>query len=442
MSKPPLILTCLWASCFAVTSWCQEFAHRLYSTHVGRNFSIVSEVSQPGPYVGQQFSVVYSLRAPISPRAVDVEPQEYAGFWTETIPLPEETHYFTRIVNGKPAYEFMLRQVVAYPLAEGDLLFPPVGVKIKIGGDLTAGKPNWDIVAQSDPVPIRVRPIPSSPWAGKGSPFVGSIHGRFSETDTTDGHEILLEVQGTANLAFFNPQEWFRQTGGRHLPPRLVSAENDVQIRDIGGKRVLTLAQRQRWSIRLFPEGEKPLRIEDMVLPVFQAADGAWRMVRIAGPSLKSSAFDSFTQGLVSSSSDVSSQRSATPWLRSIWHILALVLLGASSLGLARLWWVRRKGAYSGAWVHSSLAILEKQHRAAPRSFLETAHRILERYAAERRLTPMVGNQDTAFDRCWTQIEKTRFTSSEISSKERTRILHSIRLILQGAGDPGQPKAD
>src|SRR2546427_1604635 len=97
--------------------------------------------------LGQQFSIVYSLVAQRYPTAVDVQPQQFSGFWTEIVTLPQEPRTIMRLVAGKPTHEFLLRQVIAYPVEEGKLVLPPLAVKIMITGALAPGATNWDLEA-------------------------------------------------------------------------------------------------------------------------------------------------------------------------------------------------------------------------------------------------------------------------------------------------------
>src|SRR2546427_5236076 len=51
--------------------------------------------------LGQQFSIVYSLVAQRYPTAVDVQPQQFSGFWTEIVTLPQEPRTIMRLVDRK-----------------------------------------------------------------------------------------------------------------------------------------------------------------------------------------------------------------------------------------------------------------------------------------------------------------------------------------------------
>src|SRR5688572_13606883 len=180
--------------CFALmaSTLAVSFAPQLYSqeqdgiftTQISPNLSIVREINPANPYAGQQFSIIYSLYAFQFPVAVDIEPQQYSHFWTEIIPLTEQTRTITRIIHGRARHEFLLRQVVAYPLSTGILELPPLALKVKMTGNLAAGSENWDLIAQSKADFIRVRPLPPHQESTTGVPFTGSMSGQWSEVPT------------------------------------------------------------------------------------------------------------------------------------------------------------------------------------------------------------------------------------------------------------------
>src|SRR5688500_10960583 len=158
----------------------------ILTMQISPNLSIVREINPANPYAGQQFTIIYSLHAFQFPVAVDIEPQQYSHFWTEIVPLTAQTRTITRIINGRQRHEFLLRQVVAYPLSTGILELPPLALKIKMTGNLAAGSENWDLIAQSKADFIRVRPLPPQQESTTGVRFTGSMSGQWSEVPT--GH--------------------------------------------------------------------------------------------------------------------------------------------------------------------------------------------------------------------------------------------------------------
>jgi len=188
----------------AIPMVAMEDQGRMLRTPIAPGLTISTDISASSPYLGQQFSIVYSLVAQRYPTAVDVQPQQFSGFWTEVVPLPQETRTITRLVGGRPTHEFLLRQVIAYAMEEGDLLLPPLAVKIMITGALAPGSTNWDVEAASKPVPIRVLPLPDNPEPDQHSLLVGTLEGRLKPAERGEGMESFLELQGTAISLFFS----------------------------------------------------------------------------------------------------------------------------------------------------------------------------------------------------------------------------------------------
>jgi hypothetical protein len=402
------------------------------TTQISPSLSIVREINPANPYAGQQFSIIYSLYAFQFPVAVDIEPQQYSHFWTEIIPLTAQTRTITRIINGRPRHEFLLRQVVAYPLSTGILELPPLALKIKMTGSLAAGSENWDLIAQSKADFIRVRPLPPQLQSVSGTPFTGSMSGQWSEIQTGAGHEVQLQLRGNANLAFFRPQDWVRSRGGFYHSPRLVDAESEIQTRDLGGNRQLAVVHSQRWSIRVFPSGQGPVQMEDLVIPLFEPESATWSAVRMPGfPLRASSAGVDHVGEKVQSVDEPHFLARYMPW------VFGLGAVGALILWRVRKIWVGKEGSRFQSWANRQLAILRKQAGKAPRSFIETAHRVLERYSDEQNLR--LRHENTAFQQCWSRVERNRFVAEDPSLEEQARLLEDIQALLNThpSRDPG-----
>lgn len=421
------------AMSFAPQLYAQE-QNGILTTQISPNLSIVREINPANPYAGQQFSIIYSLYAFQFPVAVDIEPQQYSHFWTEIIPLTGQTRTLTRIIHGRARHEFLLRQVVAYPLSTGLLELPPLALKIKMTGNLAAGSENWDLIAQSKADFIRVRPLPPRQESTTGAPFTGSMSGQWSEVPTGPGHEVQLQIRGNANLAFFRPQDWVRSRGGFYYSPRLVNAESEIQTRDLGGNRQLSVVHNQRWSIRVFPSGQAPVQMEDLVIPLFEPESGTWSALRIPGFPLRAA---------VAGVEDHVEEKTQRVGERHFVARYAPWVVGLGALGALILWRVRKiwwgkEGSRFHTWANRELGILRKQSGKAPRSFIETAHRVLQRYADEQNIRP--GHEDTAFQQCWSRVERNRFVAEDPSSEEQARLLEAIQTLLaEGSASTTHP---
>ncbi len=261
---------------------------RLFVTPISNSLEIVTQVSSTSPFVGQQHSIIYSLRTLQAPSAVDLDPQQYSGFWTEPAQLSEQRQSIGRLQNGRQASEYLLRQVIAFPLWPGSLALPPLRVKIKNPDSRTSGE-EWDTIGTSNPVPILAKSLTPVPDHGQVLPLVGVLEGSLTPEGSGERSYLLLELKGTANLALFQPKEWLKASPDVRWSIRLKDWDDTVQTRDTGGHRQLSLLQWRRWEIR--PAGSAgTVHLEDLVIPVFQPVENRWITVRIRGCDIKARA--------------------------------------------------------------------------------------------------------------------------------------------------------
>ncbi len=381
-------------------SW--EDQGRAFIAQIAPGLKIRTEVSSHSPHVGQQFSILYSLVTQRYPTAIDIEPQQYSGFWTEIVPLAEQTRTITRLLDGRPTHEFTLRQIIASPMEEGALGLPPLSVKIMMGGPAAAGAPRWDVVASSESVSLTVLPLPAPEAGAARSLLVGTLEGRLAESKGSQGREVILDLQGTANLAFFQPLDWFRGTGVTFLAPRLVQAESFVETWDTGHRRRLTMQQHHRWAIWTIPQDGAARRVEDLQIPVFDPGRGTWANVRIPGIDVRAPSNTTRAPSPeLTSSSEPWSGGFLGRYRRSLWAgvVLALVSLGVWFL------WKRKTEPVPHPWMGSSL------------------------YADENHLIPGSGDKDSPFDQCWFEVERFRFSGGEPPSEVRHRILQLLYAV-------------
>jgi hypothetical protein len=247
-------------------------------TNVGKGFAIVTEVSNMTPYAGEQFTVAYRLRAARPPVAVDIDPQQFTGFWTE--PTGSAEPAAATQGHAPSESEYLLREIIAYPLLSGELKLPALRLKIKAAGVPSRSDEDWDLICLSEPVSIRVLPLPNE--RDSLIPLVGSLEGRFLSDEPSRG-EALLELQGTSNLALFDPARWIRVADPIAIVVRPVDDEKMVQTIEIGGKRRIRLLQRRRWSLRPAVPRNQDTRVDGFRVELFTPENGKWSTKTIAG---------------------------------------------------------------------------------------------------------------------------------------------------------------
>jgi hypothetical protein len=238
------------------------------STRIAPDLVLVTEFSVKEPLVGQQVAVLYRLRATPPPAAVDIDPQQFSGFWTEIAPLADTGR--SRSPDGGASVEFLLRQVIVFPLYAGDLQLPPLRIKVKRNTSVASRADDWDIIGSSSPVLLRVRDLPAVNALQHRWPLVGAVSGTLQEQRISGAPRTILELKGTAHLALFDPLEWLHD---RRIQARTIEWESSVQTLDMHGKRVVTLIQRRRWAL--------DPGVKEISLPVFQPESQSFTPLRL-----------------------------------------------------------------------------------------------------------------------------------------------------------------
>lgn len=385
-------------------------------TAIASELAIVTEVGTLNPYVGQQFSVIYWLRARRAPAAVDVDPQQFPGFWSEMVPISPESGPVLRSTESYS--EYLLRQVAAFPLIEGTAQLPPLALKIRLGTARPAASAGWDIIARSQTVPLQVRALPGRVGPPGAMPLVGEVQGSISVEAVGSEHRAILEVDGTANLWLFRPEEWLDAPPGMRLRCRLLSSDRIPQILDTGGRRRLTLRARQRWSLECESGATGDLRLK-----VFEPRSAAWSEVRIAGAVVPQ------RRARPPAASHSLPVEAAVPGPRPRWALPAL----AAGVTLVLFLGLRhaRKLARAGMGGGVDFAALERKMRQSPFAFLDAVRREIDRHARRRMRRHDLGARDTLLDECWRSVERYRFAGEAPPIEARIELLQRLRLAVQ-----------
>jgi len=251
-------------------------------TPIAEDMAIVTEISHASPCVGQQFNVIYWLRARRSPAAIDIDPQQFPSFWSEVVPVPPESQSRSRMSQGQ--VEFLLRQVIAFPLVHGDLELPLISLKIKRARGIASRGAEWDVRGTSKPVWLKIRAVPGRGPQQDTVPLVGDVKGSMILGGAESEFHATLELEGTANLALLQPAIRLADAPDVLLSTSLIDAERLARTVDTAGSRVLQLLMRYRWGIRVAARRrERAPRLEDLMLPVYDPDNARWREIRIPG---------------------------------------------------------------------------------------------------------------------------------------------------------------
>jgi hypothetical protein len=256
-------------------------------TDLAPGISVIVDVSEIQPWVGQQFGIVYRLRLRVPVSAVDVDPQSFTGLWTHTIPIPEGGE------SGRTGSdEFLLRQLVAWPLAPGPFQIPPLRVRIQTAGGASSG-----LQASSEAIAGTARKVPPAIEGPDSFPMAGSLAGRLRQERRESG-VWLLELQGSALVALLDPQHALRRCFRN--PVTVLPAESDDTATQIleGGIRAITVVQRRRWLI-VDASGSRASPTAAPSIPLFRLPAAAWSRAEVIldpGDAVSDSAGSSSSQ--------------------------------------------------------------------------------------------------------------------------------------------------
>lgn len=159
-----------------------------------RQLFVEAEVDNPAPYLGQQITYTFRLyQATNFIGQPDYRPPAFTNFWGQNI-LSQPQYNTT--VNGRNYLVTEIRTAL-FPAGIGKITIDPARLVVP-GGFFEP-----DIVLESEPLTINVRPLP------EGAPvdFTGAV-GRFqilAHFDTTQGRvnepvTLVVEIKGTGNI--------------------------------------------------------------------------------------------------------------------------------------------------------------------------------------------------------------------------------------------------
>lgn len=275
-------------------------------------------------------------------------------------------------------------------------------------------------MCSSEPVTVDVLPIPSS--SDHRLPLVGNLEGSLTPVGGSGRDEVILELKGTANLAFFDPLQWMVQPAGLVLSARPTEWDKMVQTRDIAGKRQITLIQRRCWGIRIFGQAQDRMRVGDIGLRVFQPLTGHWAEKMIAGVALAG-----LDERPVAGTTGQPHREPEETRVRPVW-----VSASIAGLLIAVVAWAftRARSLHRRDWAARGLTSLGKTSAAASKPFLDTAHKLMERHAAQAGILGRIGGGDSELDRFWNEIERLRFGRQSPSPELRNEILQFLKNLL------------
>ena len=176
---------------------------------------VKAEVSTPDPYVGQQFIYTFSLYNAVQVTDARFQPPEFNGFSAKEI---EERRTHREVINGREFSTVEIRYVLV-PLAAGDQTIEPAVLQVGVvtrnkrrqspfddffdSPFLNRGSVEQKIV-QSQPLLLKVKPLPPFEGPGKFSGLVGQFKIEAGVENTQlavgDSTTLTLTIQGNGNI--------------------------------------------------------------------------------------------------------------------------------------------------------------------------------------------------------------------------------------------------
>ncbi|MBI4530838.1 MAG: protein BatD [Candidatus Latescibacteria bacterium] len=186
---------------------------RTRSPRTGDDLFVKVTADRQEVYVGQQVTLTYELhnRYQLAEVNYDRVPS-FSGFWVETLFDAQHLNYDRRVIGGKAYDVALLKKLALFPTAEGSFTIDPLRLRCDVRVASSWGSLFEDffgrtesVVVSSDPVQIRVLPLPTT---GRPKNFIGGV-GHFTMTASVktpnakqgDPLTVFVSISGKGNIA-------------------------------------------------------------------------------------------------------------------------------------------------------------------------------------------------------------------------------------------------
>lgn len=186
------------------------------SAQIAENLFLRAIVDRSQVMQGEQINLTFKLytRVSVANYAVNKNPA-LTGFWGEDIENPKNVSLTTETIDGKQYRVGIIRRMALFPTQSGTLEISPMEVQTTVQIQSRRSNDPFDAffrdpfgqsvnyMAKSDPVKIRVLPLPP----GAPASFKGAV-GRFSMSTTLDKQttktnepvSLRVTIQGSGNV--------------------------------------------------------------------------------------------------------------------------------------------------------------------------------------------------------------------------------------------------
>lgn len=192
------------------------------AAQIGDNLFLKGTVDRSRVLQGEQINLTFKLYTRVSVANYSVEKNPtMTGFWSEEVENPKNIELTTEVMNGKQYRVGVIRKLALFPTQSGTLEISPMEVQTTVQVQNRSLDPfdsffrdpfgrNVNYVAKSEPIKIRVDPLPSGAPAG----FKGAI-GNFKMTAGVDRRNartnepitLTVKISGTGNVKLLESPE-------------------------------------------------------------------------------------------------------------------------------------------------------------------------------------------------------------------------------------------
>lgn len=256
---------------------------------------IRAHVSNANPYQSEQVIISYRLytRIAVARYGIDRLPS-FQGFWSENLTPSVQSQPNTEMIDGSQYSVVEIRRVALFPQRSGELTIEPLEVETVVrmraqqrggnifddffGGSVFGGFQNIEHTVRSNPVTLRVKPLPSQnrPPTFKGSVGQFEIEARLSanELQVNEATNLEITIRGSGNLRMLeNPLVQFPQNLETFDPNISDNIRNERS--GVTGSRV--------FDFLLIPRTPGEFVIPAIPFSFFDPASGAYA-TKTAGP--------------------------------------------------------------------------------------------------------------------------------------------------------------
>ena len=244
-----------------------------------------AEAIPRNPYVGQQVLFTLYLFTQADVRSVNPEElPDFKGFWSRTIPQPEQLQPDMLYLDGERIGKVVLLQRALFPRRAGRLeidsatarLSAMIQDKARFGSLLPRPR---EIVRSSKSLTLNVRELPPAPDGFNGAVGQLTLSARLEPFDLEVGQAatLTLQLEGQGHLQGLPVPQLPDLQGIEIFPPQQQSTET-IRRRSVSGERT--------WSFVLVPQRPGQWQLPAVEIPYFDPREERYRIAEAQPPKL------------------------------------------------------------------------------------------------------------------------------------------------------------